>query len=346
MCKAAVIMYTNKAISSQHRWLPTRPGFTLVELMIVIAVILLLMTITIAAFANFIVTSKEAATAATIAKLSKILQQRKEAFDRLSFKSAAKALKAYDNDACLSSRVAEVIVRKQRFQIALPQRWEERSLFNGFDYRTYFESLPSPVNYESSALLYLAITDGETFGAPQVDDDAFSTAEVTSIPITINGTNLDLRYFIDAWGQPIRFYRWPTGLIRLGSTDSIDRSTHEIALKSLNPMLPPQTSNASNDPLAYDPDDPTHSLYQYVNCSGNPKYFSYDPRQSPMYKLYFDLRRYHTPLLVSAGPDRLLGIMEPNDPQSKWNGLAVPITGSSSAVIDNLTNLNQRNKGK
>ena len=346
MRKATGIMDTTRTTSSQYRGRPTRLGFTLIELMIVIAVILLLMTITIAAFANFIVTSKEAATAATIAKLNKILQQRKEAFNRLNLKSAAKALNSTNANVNATTtkfnlRAAEVIVRKQRFEIALPQRYEERSLFNGIDYKTWFQGLSARPNYESSALLYLAITDGETFGAPQVDDDAFTTAEVTSIPINVNGTTLDLKYFIDAWGQPLRFYRWPTGLIREESAGIVDRSYALL----LNPTLPPRLANSTAiDPLKYDPDDPSQFFSMFY--LGLPA--SQQTNFQSSFNLYFDAARFHTPLLVSAGPDRSLGLYEPNDPD-RMNGLSVPLpnsgTSSTTPLNDNITNLNQRNKG-
>ena len=138
-------MFATQQIRRQRKSRPGRRGFTLVELMIVIAVIALLVTISFAAFANFILTSKEAATTATINKINKILQQRKEAFDRLNFKDAAKSLHSVNSQIGL--RTAEVIVRKQRFEIALPQRYEERSLFNGVNYGSYFSGLSARPNY-------------------------------------------------------------------------------------------------------------------------------------------------------------------------------------------------------
>lgn len=316
-----------------------RSGFTLVELMIVIGVILLLMTVTIAAFANFVLTSKEQATAATINKINKIIQQRKDAFDRLNLKDSAKRLHALNSSIGL--RTAEVIVRKQRFAFAFPQRYEERSLFNGIDYSTYFSGLPVRPNYESAALLYLAITQGETFGAPQVDDDNFAASEIASIPITIGSNTVDLKYFIDAWGQPLRFYRWPTGLIRPTVGGPIDRSYSAL----LAPALPPVNAlNPSSDPLANDPDDPTQFfLAFYSNLSASDR-----NAFATNFRLSFTPSTYHTPLIVSAGPDRSLGLYEPND-ATAMNGLAVPISTSpptsTSPVQDNITNLNQRNRG-
>ncbi len=330
-------MRTRKRSPFPEKCRRQRSGFTLVELMIVIAVIILLATITIAAFANFIMTSKEKATATTISKINKILQQRKEAFDRLNFKDAAKGVHAGYSPS-IGLRASEVVVRKQRFELAFPQRVEERSLYNGLDYKSYFMGLSSRPNYESSALLYLAITDGETFGSPQVDDDAFTAAEVTSIPITIGGSTVDLKYFIDAWGQPLRFYRWPTGLIRPASGGTIDRSYSLL----LAPSYPPAAS--ASDPLNSDPDDPTQFFFAYYSglTSTQQSKFQSD------FNLYFSPSTFHTPLLVSAGPDRILGLFEPND-SNRMNSLANPmIPGpptSTSPVQDNITNLNLRNKG-
>ena len=197
-----------------------RHGFTLIELLMVISLIGFLITLSFAAFGNSLVSSKEKATSALLLKIDTILRQRREAFDRLSFKDAARRI--VGNTGPIATpylqipdiQTAEAIVRKQRLQTAFPQRVEERSIFNGVDYKAYFTGLSPRADYESSALLYLSITQGETFGAPTVDDDSFSTREVASVTATISGNQIQINYFVDAWGNPLRFYRCPTSLIR------------------------------------------------------------------------------------------------------------------------------------
>ncbi|WP_397568544.1 type II secretion system protein [Schlesneria sp. T3-172] len=397
-------MKTTTVTPATRRHTALRFGFTLVEILIVIMIMVLLMAIAAAAFGNFIGTSKEKATLATIAKIDKILQQRREAFDRMDFSDAARRLLTVDlTNIGLTSpesqipnrQVAEIIVRKQRFQMAFPQRVEERSVFNGVNYYSYFTGLAQRPNYESAALLYLAITQGESFGAPTVDDDAFSAAEVASIPIDIGGSTIDLKYFIDAWGQPLRFYRWPTSLIKPqeGATASSFRvqvPTREFS-SMLIPSLPdfdqeslrssPSIANfepasfgkdgsagvagadddnngttddvtemgwpGSDDPepLNRDPDDPSFRFAVYLFGMTAAERATFRAG----FRLYFPEATYHTPLILSAGPDRALGLHEPNDTTSVTHRLARPLSltapDSIAPLVDNITNLNQRTRG-
>ena len=331
-----------KLTLQQANQMKKRNGFTLVELLMVISLIALLMTISFAAFGNAIGSTKEKATASTIQKISRIVQQRTEAFDRLKMKDAASRLVGSTGSAAFpfppipDIQTAETIVRKQRFQFAFPQRAEERSLFNGVDYGTYFTNLNPRADYESSALLYLSITQGETFGVPQVDDDSFLTSEVQSKSITIVGKQIDLKYFVDAWGQPLRFYRWPTSLIRPVSPvataaktmidetlplhmPAIDRTSSKLLISS----LPANNTYTNIDPLSIDPDDPTQrfSVLYFRPMSALQK-----DNFRKATNMWFSEGTYHTPLIVSAGPDNKLGLLEPNGLLG-MNSLAMPIPG-------------------
>ena len=60
----------------------------------------------------------------------------------------------------------------------------------------------------SSEALLLFLTKGETFGTADTDADAFKESELAD-------TDGDgLREIVDGFGNPIRFYRWPTRLLR------------------------------------------------------------------------------------------------------------------------------------
>jgi len=61
---------------------------------------------------------------------------------------------------------------------------------------------------ESAEALYWALTRGETFGEDSLDTDFFNSNEVRDTD------NDGLLEFVDAWGNPLRYYRWPTRLIR------------------------------------------------------------------------------------------------------------------------------------
>ena len=233
--------------------------------------------------------------------------------------------------------------------MAFPQRVEERSLYNGVDYASYFKGLSPRATYESSALLYLSIMQGETFGSPQVDDDSFTANEVQSISITIGGNPINLRYFVDAWGQPLRFYRSPTSLFRPAPAATIsntiteplppiDRTFARLLIGSLQ-SVSPYTPN--DDPLSRDPDDPTKRLWLYCRTLFNAGQLDTFRSTST---LYFYESTFHAPLIMSIGPDRLNGLLEPNDLVG-MNSLALPSATASKDLLDNITNLNQRNKG-
>ena len=337
-----------------------RNGFTIIELLMVISLIAFLITISYAAFGNVLGATKEKATAATISKIYKLLQQRKEAFDRLNMKDAASRIvgstgsAAFPFPAIPDIQTAETIVRKQRFQFAFPQRAEERSFYNGVDYGTYFTTMTPRADYESSALLYFSITQGETFGSSQVDDDSFTTQELKTITATVNGNSTSITYFVDAWGQPLRFYRWPTSLIRPVSPvaraaktmidetlplhmPAIDRTSSKLLISS----LPANNTYTNIDPLSIDPDDPTQrfSVLYFRPMSQLQK-----DNFRKATNMWFAEGTYHTPLIVSAGPDNKLGLLEPNSLLG-MNSLAMPISGATADLFDDITNLNQRNKG-
>ena len=332
-----------------------RNGFTLVELLMVISLIAFLITISFAAFGNSLISSKEKATAATLLKIDTILRQRREAFDRMNFKDSASRLVGNTGPTATpylpipDIQTAESLVRKQRMQVAFPQRVEERSLFNGIDYKAYFTGLNPRADYESSALLYLSITQGETFGAPTVDDDAFNTREVSSVTATITGNQTQINYFVDAWGQPLRFYRTPTSLIRPAAQATvpntiteplppIDRTFARLLMGNLQ-SVSPYTPN--DDPLSRDADDPSKRVliyFQALFLAGQLDTFRATS------KLYFHESTFHSPLIMSIGPDRQNGLLEPNDLVG-MNSLGLPSATGTRDLLDNLTNMNRRNKG-
>jgi prepilin-type N-terminal cleavage/methylation domain-containing protein len=63
----------------------------------------------------------------------------------------------------------------------------------------------------SSELLYFTLVASGTFGGSPVDSDQFSTSEVA------DADNDGLPEFIDGWGQPLRYYRWPTRMVNPGA---------------------------------------------------------------------------------------------------------------------------------
>jgi prepilin-type N-terminal cleavage/methylation domain-containing protein len=195
---------------------------------------------------------------------------------------------------------------------------------------------------ESSEMLYLIITEFDVFGAPAAGSDQFLSGEVADT----DGDSL--LEFVDSWGQPLRFYRWPTRLLRPGIApaanpplphpDPINRAISSQLMRGLlgtNPLI--------RDPLSMDPDDPiglvdyeiqrlartgTLDLTTLVN-EGN----------------FHTLNTFHTPLVVSMGKDGALGLFEPND-YTNLGHLCQPNLVTSDELTDNITNRNRRAGGR
>jgi type II secretory pathway pseudopilin PulG len=389
-----------------------RRAFTILELLVVIVVIALMVQILISTSYRFIVAARESATAATITKANGIIRDRVRAFQEFDFSDAA--IRFQNQVAGNDLELSEILVRKDRFKRSFPQSFAELSTSQ---IATFFGGAAIPPSgqyqpkFESGIVLYAMLTKGDTFGAGSPGDDTFTSAEVRISPETGG-----LPCLVDAWGEPIRFYRWPTRLIRCqeqdysgsGSSSDVDgpyddfnqngvRDAGGYGSAAMRPYFPrfagamPASLLISNLP-SYDRDSPyalgpdgfpgvANSDDDGVNGvddlgeigwwnSDDPEPLNTDP-DDPKFRLgsalttqtainsftqkWHDPYTFHTPLLLSAGPDRKLGIYEPTDTSSSCGYLAAPITaprGASAAkttlpdLFDNITNLNQRPGGK
>ena len=228
---------------------------------------------------------------------------------------------------------------------------------------------------ESSELLYFALIKSGSLGAAAVDSDRFTENE-------IRDTDGDgLPEFVDNWGQPLRYYRWPTRLIDVdppvpfqpyltnladptGTNDPTDvaldldnngtfdigqrtitkgeRDVANLLLKGLPPAPSILPSNAMpRDLLLIDPDDPVGRLYaelEHLNGTNG----------KPTLALEYNEAKYHTPdtfhapLVVSAGPDGVLGLFEPNDTTRRGN-LALPTAYDFVGQMPSTTSLDGNN---
>ena len=108
------------------------------------------------------------------------------------------------------------------------------------------------------------------------------------------------------------------------------------------------------DMMLVDPDDPVGLLYTFIE---DPQYKSMGIDLTAEYNeaKYHTPDTYHTPLVVSAGPDGFLGLREPTDTDSAagiYGNLAqyagttttspLPSTIVVDQLFDNITNRNRR----
>ncbi len=227
---------------------------------------------------------------------------------------------------------------------------------------------------ESGALLHFALLSSGSFGMSAVDGDRFTDKEVADT----DGDGLP--EFIDAWGNPLRFYRWPTRLIDVTAPSPFnpilttiddptdvrviapqERQIANLLIKGLSPppiFLP--NGVLPRDLLLTDPDDPVGRLYSEMErldgLEGRPL-FAAEYNEAK----YHTPETYHTPLIVSAGDDGALGLREPNDTNfaagifgnlaqlEGTTALDTPISVSPTVIdrlTDNITNRNRRPGGR
>lgn len=336
-------MKNNQSVWRQSRTLrhavKAGSAFTLIELLVAIGIIITLSSIAWVAFAGKGTTARIVATETTIQKINSQLKQRLQEFERLDFSDRAAQYQSTSNNNLANypdKQAVRIAFEKIYLQLAFPQ--------NAQDFTSLGGSLPTAIPQEirdkdttpeSSELLYaLLTTQGTVFGVPNTDLGEFTAEE-------IGDTDGDgLLEFIDSWGRPIRFYRWPTRLVRPdqdgdGGIDfSAEEANPENILDGFMSVVPDTES------LNRDPDDAVGRLQLMVDRIGS----SVWPES-----LRHTLQTYHTFLIVSAGPDEELGLFEPED-TTNFGHLAQPTTevtdtlGSaesplSTSIADNITNL-------
>ena len=191
-----------------------RSAFTLLELLVVVAIIGTLLAISVGATFAFLTTARESATRATLAKVDGKLQRRLSAF-------------YIDTQAGGSlggvSDVLSVMGIKNKQLGTMPQYMAT----DGEDFTLERNDVavrlnnangdPAPpfgrdgFNVDptaSSEALLLFLERAETFGERDTDGQAFRESELAD-------TDGDgFRELVDGFGNPLRFYRWPTRLVR------------------------------------------------------------------------------------------------------------------------------------
>jgi prepilin-type N-terminal cleavage/methylation domain-containing protein len=234
-----------------------RPGFTLIELMIVLAIIGIIVSLAASATMQVITRQKAANTELTIQKVNDALkthwravieQARTEQIpDNNNIYSSLIAMAGGPSDPD-SVRRARVIWIKLRLKQQFPMNFKEALTPNPLlvpapVFVQALQGKPSfsePQIYESSVCLLLALSQGRK-GAAAFDQDRLASTEMADAG-TFNSVMTGLKAIIDGWGRPLVFYRWP---IRgeVGASDP--NPTHNGKLDPNRPL-----------PLLGDPSDP------------------------------------------------------------------------------------------
>ncbi len=313
----------------------TRSGFTLLEVLIVVSIIVTLAAFLTMTIGRSITQAREVATRTTLLKIYGMLQQRLEAFRTLmdtpqkqgEVKGRIPTKKQEMRDQGikgLNDKMLQLMIYKDYYRNGFPQTGADN-----LSLTTTGQPFAGNAadRLESSEMLYWILTQADTFGVPAVDSSEFSSSELADAD---NDGRLEI---VDAWGQPLRFYRWPTRLIRPGGpATAINRALAGMAMQGL-PAAP--TASGDVDPLTLDPDDQLGVYLATVNA---------DVIAPATYEdMYHTPDTYHIPLILSSGPDKATGLNEPFDTTSNRGELASPTAATlsdilGSALNDNLTN--------
>lgn len=382
-----------------------RAAFTLIELLIVIAVLALLISLVISVARGVIGSAKAAATKATMQKVNDLLMKRVAAFER--YCDAQDKLASSVSPSYVSRKLNYNVYQtvRQGYQALggtgeIPDSyWASNSIYRPalllLARKAYFKQMfpqslaelrmdtswPSDdeelgkINTSGSTehaeVLYLSLTKLDSFGVEATAIDQFKSDELKDT----DGNGIP--EFIDGWGNPIRFYRWPTRLVRPALTASSYSNVQSLVGSDMTPhhdwnythpipvgpsydssgasyallvSAPPSTTTAVTrgpsttleaehaDPLAKDPSDPRNRLHpgetllpaNYAQWNAFVQWMELNLHTSDT---------YHIPLLVSAGIDGELGLLEPTN-VSKFGHLAQPDMDALGALLDNITNRN------
>lgn len=277
-------------------------GFTLVELLVVMVIIAILAGLGIGLLGTSGTQARVAQTQTTLKYMDAIMGQRTEAFRATDLTKIVeqfeKAYEAANMGAAFTAqdrKAAEILVRKNLFRQLFPTKIEDLYGMDGVS--GTWDDHPQAMTvsgYTAPELLYWALTEGTAYGLSPATLDGLPSS---SIAQSANGRNI----LVDAWGTPIQLFRWPTGLMS---------SANRAYAKALIPGLPSTTNK--------DPDDPLGVLEKNKRFSNfaTPPVSTFDLRLA-MSTIsakafseadYHERQAFHTPLLVSAGPDRGMGI--------------------------------------
>ncbi len=181
----------------------SRRGFTLIEMLVVIMIVGMLATMTLAALSSAERAAKEARTKATIAKIDKFIMQKYASYQH---RRAPVNLTGKSPKEAAQVRLAAI---RQLQMLEMPdavEDFKDTSRYAGgipYDTNASYTRFNAQVGqttnsaYTPAELLYLIIMGME--GA----QESFSQMEIGDV----DGNGL--KEFIDGWGRPIFFIRWP-----------------------------------------------------------------------------------------------------------------------------------------
>jgi prepilin-type N-terminal cleavage/methylation domain-containing protein len=283
-----------------------RRGFTLVEMMVVIAILAVLASLSAAAYFKWLDNTKQTTTETTMRQVYQTLtRQMKAVVDQADKETIPPSvLTMAGNDQRRARVIWKKLRLKQEFPMSYYEAWYPYAAPNGtiiipasdLPPKSYYTrklpqpaapptAAPTPGSAESGACLLLALS--QLRGGVWLNPDDLPNTALTD-------TNGDgLKEIVDGWGVPLGFYRWPTG---------------NSELRGTNPAAAGAKGARFADPL--DPDGLLLAAGWYNDATGKP---------TPM-RLQFEslchvispdngsTAYYIIPAIASAGVDGSFGV--------------------------------------
>ena len=189
---------------------------------------------------------------------------------------------------------------------------------------------------ESAVLFYLAMTQGRRGVAAFNPIDHLgphAIGEVTLAQYTKpNGTNPTFKVFVDTWGQPISFIRWPTAM-------PIGQAGNPADEINAPPYATYGTISTYNNgqPFVVDPQDPENTLFLNwnANLQGQFKQFIHTLGNVPVNL---------SPIIMSAGRDKVTNTI--NGASYVHYGVNTDFSLIDSSQDDNIYGYRSRGVGR
>ncbi|MFO0809189.1 MAG: type II secretion system protein [Gemmataceae bacterium] len=296
--------------------LARRAGVTLIELLVVMAIIATLASLVVGAVFTLRESQMKSFSETTIQKLASSLdQQWKAVLDQARSDTVPGwAVNMAGGDL----RRARAIYMKGRLAQEFPMTFAKAinpggavvSVANLQPKPTYLAAcsgVTPNAAWESSALLYLALSQGRAgmSAASGLDDIIEPTALQT---VTAGGKQF--RILVDAWGNPLRFYNFPTANVELNQPPYVNLDITNFPLNGRDPVDPEGTLYSPNWAAVTSPN--LRGLFQATFHALNPV----DQRPTASYLI---------PVIASAGKDGFWGIdattMAISDPDQAGDNL-------------------------
>ena len=296
--------------SSSHFRRQAWSAFTVIELMVVVAIIGLLMAIGMSAFAAAVAQSKVSRTKVIIAKLDQLVTERYE-----SFRTRPVPIRTAGNLNIRTASQNRLNALRELMRIEMPGCQQDVSTNPTLVSRTaisrgYQRRVPASWSktWEQAECLYLIIAsmkDGDKSALDFFTRDEVGDTDGDGVP-----------EILDAWGTPIQFIRWAPGYL------ADDANFPALTMQN-------QSTPDSFDLLRADARWNPANNSPFKPYDLKPLIFSYGPDRLTSGVILSDLN------YASSSP--------PNDPYMKdtmsgmWPG-QIPDSAGAAATADNISN--------